>query len=711
MPYYNIDEDPYYKYILNGGNASSSDSWESSSGAYSSQVGRGNLNFANHSSPYGATPAPASTEDDDEFGELEIPAEGFGEPQTIEEMQRPRQKAKTTSQEDGHIFPSTETDTTSAVQQLQKDLNAARTENANLRSQVSATPKPWPTNYQELPLIDPIRLEIEGMLNQARKHFDTLDGNANYYKNELDQALAANTNLRGQLDDLNSAPNPLQGQYNQTLDTNRRLQGTIDHMNSALNQLQGQLSEAVAANRRFQGTIDFLNSVLNPLQADLNQVIAANRGLQSEIDSLKAAHNPLQTQLNAAVATNGRLQGEINSLNSAATNPLAGDLKSKNDEIEDLRQQTKTLTGSESHFKSRAEEIELKLSQAIIHIDEMKLAAENDNIAANNNLKAKQKILDATERKLRAATRKLEVHKPLAEKEFKLEEELREARAENKQLTREKFNLIKEADERIKLLCDANFNLRLELGAPGRKVQVAHAQVAAAKFERDALEILTAVEKEEKEETKEEITVDPVPGAGTENPANIDPSIPTPADLLAAASASVKNSIGPKVAFSKEATLHVKLTAGFFWHKVKHTVFWCTMLSMLLLWLVSKDIVHDEPLVFDNLVEDLLEEGSTWYSPHFVVPSFVLVVVCLTALYQHVIERKAEAERLAVKKAERELSTFLQTHSLAEKQAAREAKKKEQQRIMERRARQQSQSTVTFTPHHNNNYYYLRARY
>tara|TARA_R110002060_G_scaffold32301_1_gene42886 strand:- start:796 stop:1155 length:360 start_codon:yes stop_codon:yes gene_type:complete len=107
MSSYNIDEDPYYQTILNGGNVSSADSWGSASDTYGSQITGGDLNFGDHSNIAGGI--SAATEEEDEFGDLEVPEGGFGEPQTYEEMLGKPKDFSVPAQEDGEQVPSTET--------------------------------------------------------------------------------------------------------------------------------------------------------------------------------------------------------------------------------------------------------------------------------------------------------------------------------------------------------------------------------------------------------------------------------------------------------------------------------------------------------------------------------------------------------------------------------------------------------------------------
>lgn len=106
MSSYNIDEDPYYQAILNGGDAPSANSWGSAGDTYGSQTNGGDFNFGDHSDIGGGI--TAATQDDDEFGDLEVPEGGFGEPQTYEEMLGKPKDVSVPAQEDGEQVPSTE---------------------------------------------------------------------------------------------------------------------------------------------------------------------------------------------------------------------------------------------------------------------------------------------------------------------------------------------------------------------------------------------------------------------------------------------------------------------------------------------------------------------------------------------------------------------------------------------------------------------------
>ncbi|PVH73610.1 hypothetical protein DL98DRAFT_538176 [Cadophora sp. DSE1049] len=630
MSSYNIDEDPYYQTIMNGGNVSSSDSWGSAGDTYGSQSSGGDFNFADHSNTCGGT--PAATEAEDEFGDLEVPEGGFGEPQTYEEMLGKPQDFSVPAQEDSQQVSSTETGRASEVQGLQRALNAAHGENTNLLSQVNAAPKPWPTKFLDLQQGDPIFVEIDGMLANATRNYDTLKGNADF----------------------------LQGQLNSALDANGRLQATINSMSSAPNPLKTQFDEAIAANGRLQGTIDALNSAPNPLQADLNDAAAANGRLQGTIDTLKSAPNPLD-----------------------------GELKSKNLEIEDLRKEIQRLTSSESNFKKQAEALETKLTNANQQIEGFQQAIDSNTAAANNALKAKQDALDAAEWKLTVTTRKAEtlekeMRKPQTENELLLEEEIREIREENKKLKRANFKLVEDANKEFSRLRDANLRLALKMDEPSRKIYLAQAQLTVQKLERQAKATLAIAKNEEKEEEEEEEEpVDSVPGGRNDNALVTDPSVPSPADLFATASASIKDNFSRKVADTKEAALHVKFTARFVWHQVKNTLFWLFLLFILFLTVFGKDFFGDETPAIDTYVEQLVEEVPTSTKPYWVAGGVVLVLASLVALYQYVSERKAEAERRDRDELDRQLQAAVRADYLASKHAKQDEKRKVAERWQE----------------------------
>ncbi|KAH7416695.1 hypothetical protein BKA64DRAFT_701475 [Cadophora sp. MPI-SDFR-AT-0126] len=623
MSSYNIDEDQYYQTIMNGGDVSSPDSWGSAGDSYGSQSG-GDFNFANHSNTTGGT--SAAPEAEDEFGDLEVPEGGFGEPQTYEEMLgKPKPTEENDQQESSSVRGKT-----LEMQELQQALDATREENANLLCQVKAAPKPWATSFIDLPKGDPVFLEVDGMLSNASRNHDTLKGNAEFLQNQLNSALEANARLQASLNDMSSAP--------------------------------------------------------NPLEADFNKAIAANRRLQTTIDNLNSAPNPLQAQLDEAVAVSGSLQSTIDALNSAP-NPLDGELKSKSQEIEDLRKEIQRLTSSESNFKKQAEELETQLSSATQQVKNLQQVIDKNTAAADKSLKAKQDALNTAEWKLTVATRKVEtlekeVRKPQAENELFLEETIREVREENKNLKCANFKLFEDGKKEFGRLRDANLRLALKLDEPSRNIYLAQAQLTVQKLEREASATLASAEEkkeEEEDEDNEEGTLDTVPGGWTENHIDTDPSLPSSADLLAALTASIEGSIKRKVEYGKEAALHVKFTARFVWREIKNSLFWLFLLVILFLSVFGREVFDDRTPVVETVVEDVpTSSASPW-----VVAGVVLFLAFLVALYRYWSERKAGTERLEREEADSQLWAAVQADNLATQQAEQGAKQRATERWQE----------------------------
>lgn len=504
------------------------------------------------------------------------------------------------------------------------------------------------------------------MLGTAARNYDIIQGNADYY----------------------------QGQLNEALEANGRLQTSINNMNAAPNPLQAQLNAALAANSQLQTTINSLRAAPNPLAAQYSEAVAANGRLQATIDGLHSAPNPLQTQLDDAVAANGRLQATINALESAL-NPSDDERNSKNQEIEDLRKEIQRLTGSDNNWKKQAEELETKLGSANQQIEVLQQTIDNNTTAANTALKAKGDLLNAAEFKLSVATRKAEtlekeVRKPQAENEIMLEQEVRVVREENKGLTRANIKLVLDANKEVDRLREVNRRLALKFNEPSRKIMLAEADLTLQKIKRQAEAVAVITEKREPEKEKrgekepkeqQEEVVNSVPGGWNDDSPFADPFHPSSADLVDAASSSIQDNVSRKASYVQEAALHAKDTARASWHKVKNTFFWLLLLVILFLSVFGEDVFPDETPADNTFTKRVVEEASaTSNTSSWVVGGVVLVLAIVFAVYQRVRRRKAEAERRKCEEADRQLQAALQADCLARQQAELE----EKQRVVER---------------------------
>ena len=147
----------------------------------------------------------------------------------------------------------------------------------------------------------------------------------------------------------------------------------------------------------------------------------------------------------------------MNALKSAPS-PSADELKSKNQEIKDLRKEIQRLTSSESDLKKQAEEFETKLGSANQQIEVLQQTIDNNTTAANTALKVKEDLLNAAEFKLSVATRNAEtlekeVRKPQAENEVMLDtvaEQTEQEKKEEEEKEEEKKEEEKEEEEDAK---------------------------------------------------------------------------------------------------------------------------------------------------------------------------------------------------------------------------------------------------------------------
>ena len=371
----------------------------------------------------------------------------------------------------------------------------------------------------------------------------------------------------------------------------------------------------------------------NPLAAQCNEAVAANGRLQATIDGLHSAPNPLQTQLVDAVAANERLQATMNALKSAPS-PSADELKSKNQEIKDLRKEIQRLTSSESDLKKQAEEFETKLGSANQQIEVLQQTIDNNTTAANTALKVKEDLLNAAEFKLSVATRNAET----------LEKEVRKPQAENEVML----------------------------------------DTVAEQTEQEKKEEEEKEEEKKEEEKEEEDVVNSVPGGWNDDAPVTDPFDPSSADLLDAASSSIQDNVSRKVSYVQEAALHAKYMAHSFWHNVKNTLFWLLLRLVFFLSVFGKDVFLDETPTDNTFTKRVVEEvpaistTSSW-----IVGGLVLVFAFVFAVYQHVKERKAKAERLEREEADRQLRAAVQANCLACQQAEWEEKQKVVERWQE----------------------------
>ncbi|KAH9205666.1 hypothetical protein DL95DRAFT_417230 [Leptodontidium sp. 2 PMI_412] len=539
--------------------------------------------------------------------------------------------------------------------ELVRTINEAREENANLRSQLNAAPKAWPTRIQDLPEGDAIRVEILNMMATASGNYNRLQGDANDLRTQFNHATGPSGQLQLEINRLNGLVKPL----NDQLDTKNQL---IESLQKEIQRLMTSESDVKKqADRKIQ---------------EMQQTIDKSASFASTADNALAAKQTLLDTATADLATANR---KIKALEAEKKHELAAAGK----EVSALR-----FAAKKSADKVLTLESELKAPRA-----------DNDVL-----LKAKKAMADLEDVE--------QDNKLLRRANFKLVENSNKEINRLRDINTRLVHMMNEPKRKFAVLKARQDLMELKRAVDATELAVAVREEQLMKEKKDEEE---EEKKKKKMEKKKKVEVLPrveiavaIPGGWSDNAKLADPSVPSlpaPEIVIAGLSSCIKVALNRKVAAVQNAALHVKYTGIHLWNLWKTRIFWAVALLASFLAFFGKDLVNEEPDFTTQAPQHKHTSvrgkgfGAVDYQPgdtelssayeQFVFGMPIVGCLILSVLLCRLLtQRKLKAENDKYLEAERVLREAVQADVLARKQAQEEVEEAARLRWQEGCARQ-----------------------